>query len=73
MSYQPDGSVIFRLDVGFQTVKFELLKCALQNEQQPFAHQSLPGAGSKSVIAQKRALQCPGNDMIQMNGPDQVA
>ena len=71
-SRQPEGGVIFRLNVGFQTVEFELLKGAPQNEPHPLAHQSSSGVGCKGVIAQKRALQRPGNNVIQMNRPDQV-
>ena len=70
---QSDGSVIFRLNIGFQTVKFELLKSVFQNEQHAFAHQTLPGVGGKSIITKKRALQGAVNDVVQVDGPCQIA
>ena len=72
-SRQSEGSTIARLNVGFQTMEFEPLKGAPENEPHSFAHQPLPSVGSKSVIAQKCALQCSADDIVQVDGANKIA
>ena len=67
---QPDGSPVLRLDVGFQTMEPEFLKGVFKDELHSLAHQSFPGMGGKSVIANVGPLQRPANDIAQVDDPD---
>ena len=54
-------------------MEFELLKGVFQDQQHAFAHQTFARMRNKSVITQKRALQWPADDMIEVDGPGQIA
>src|SRR5580692_5850426 len=71
--HQCDGSPVFRLNVGFQTVEFELPKRATQHEKHPLVHESLAGVGDESVIAERRAVKCPANDVVDVDDANQAA
>jgi len=53
-------------------MEFELLKGVFQDQQHAFTHQTFARMRNKGVITQKRALQWPADDVIEVDGPGQI-
>ncbi len=67
-----DGSVIGRLDIGFQAVEFELPEGVFQHQKHSLAHQALAGIRRKGVITERRALESSANHVVDIDDAGKV-
>ena len=58
---------VSRLNIRFEAMQLQRSKSIFQHQPHPFAHQTLSGVWRKSVIPQRTALECPTNNLIDID------